>query len=81
MYGSKIVIHETQFKVARVLNARRGCWITMKEIVDDVYGDDEDGGPLDAKSVVRQTIHRLKRKGWPIVNNLRGYSLLEGWTP
>ena len=74
-------MNETQFKVARILNARRGCWITLKEMIDDVYEDDTEGGPMGAENSVRQAVHRLRRKGWPIVNNLRGYSLLKGWTP
>ena len=34
----------------------------FEELTDSLYGDREDGGPLDPHNVISVTIHRLKKK-------------------
>lgn len=51
-----------------VRNAHHG--ITLPKLVDAVYADDPNGGPLYASTVVQQIIHRVNKRlfvsGWVI---------------
>lgn len=56
--------------------------ISKAELIDALYGDDPDGGPDFADSVVKVHICRLRRKlapyGWKIDTEYnRGYALQE----
>lgn len=37
------------------------------EMGDALYGDDEEGGPLNMRGVLRMMIKRLRDTGWPVV--------------
>ena len=60
-----------------------GQWHDTSEIVDRLYGDREDGGPLMAQTVVGQFVHRLRRAGVDIEGRLgaRGGYRLRPSTP
>jgi DNA-binding response OmpR family regulator len=42
--------------------AEGGNYARASDIIDRLYGDDEEGGPLYARESVRVTVHRLRRK-------------------
>jgi len=72
--GGKGLVDESRFRGihARVLNIVRNSpqGITLLDLVDAVYADDENGGPLYANLVVQQIIRRINRRisvsGWSI---------------
>lgn len=44
---------------------------TQEQLIDAIWGDDEDGGPLCVEDILRQHIHCLRkhlRDGWDVVN-------------
>lgn len=47
------------------------------EIVDALYGDDEDGGPLNARPVIRLMVMRLRDAGWAILLERNGVYRLD----
>ena len=53
-------------KILAALEARRGEWVTVAELVEALYGDREDGGAEAACVVVRYAVHRLRRRGVPV---------------
>jgi DNA-binding response OmpR family regulator len=50
-----------QSKIARALAARPGKWVNSQALVDAVYADDPNGGPLSAYDSMRAALNRLKR--------------------
>jgi DNA-binding response OmpR family regulator len=42
--------------------AQGGNYARVTDIIDRLYGEDEEGGPLYARECVRVTVHRLRRK-------------------
>lgn len=43
------------------LFAARGGYVPTKDMINAVYGDCEDGGPLTADNCIRVTMHRSRR--------------------
>ncbi len=43
------------------LAAHQGCTFCMAEMVNAIYGDHEDGGPLHANSALNVYLHEIKR--------------------
>lgn len=50
--------------------------VTIDALIDQVYFDDADGGPIDARSSVASTVARMRkllpRYGWTIPRGSRG---------
>jgi hypothetical protein len=42
------------------------------ELVEYIYGDDLDGGPLWAPTIITATVHRLRKSGHKIMSGRRG---------
>ena len=58
------------------MGQHRGHIVSLGELIDWVYREDEDGGPFDAESMIRWGVMRLRERGVPIENvNGRGYVL------
>ncbi len=55
----------TQRRILRLLISHEGRNLTVKEVVDHIYSDDEDGGPLYAESVVSTLVYSIRRKLLP----------------
>ena len=73
----------SQAAIMWLLAARRGAIVSFPEIVDWIYADDPDGGPLDVRNCVDIAIVRLRRAlreaGAPIEIHThwgRGYELI-----
>lgn len=68
--------------LARLAVSRRA--VSTNELVDWVYGDDEDGGPLWAADCIRNSIHTIRRRTRHLICPFRvmthgrgiGYSIL-----
>lgn len=50
----------------KLLAALAGGPTTMDQIVDRIYGDDPDGGPLDAPAAIWREMHRLRGRGYAL---------------
>jgi hypothetical protein len=50
-----------QHRVLAALTAAGPTGLTIAEMVDTVYGDRADGGPLHAANGIAQAIHALRR--------------------
>jgi DNA-binding response OmpR family regulator len=68
--------------IVAFLARRRGAVVPSEDIVDYVYRDDPDGGPLWATTTVKVIIHRYRPKlqafGWTVKGQsgqAGGYSL------
>jgi hypothetical protein len=46
--------------------------LRRKELVEYIYGDDPDGGPLWASTTITQAVHRLRKGGHKITSGYRG---------
>jgi hypothetical protein len=46
--------------------------LRWKELVEYVYGDDPEGGPLWAPTSITVTVHRLRKSGHKIMSGRRG---------
>ncbi len=46
--------------------------VSMASLIDWIYGEDEDGGPLHAKESVREAIWRLRKEGFRISKRYGG---------
>jgi DNA-binding response OmpR family regulator len=44
------------------LTERRGRFVSHEDLVDRLWGDDEDGGPCTANNVIRQRVWGIRRK-------------------
>ncbi len=75
-------------QIMDALNRARGRSLSVAQIVDQVYGDDPDGGPLTAEGQVKKQIHfaRFGHEGYASVRSIgldikaardRGYWLTE----
>ena len=53
-------------RVVRRLAWRPGLWVQMPDLVDAVYGDDAEGGPLDPMNVIRRQIFRSQDRLVPL---------------
>jgi DNA-binding response OmpR family regulator len=62
---------------ARFLNCllcNQGRIVTHQELVDWMWGDDPDGGPLDPNGIIKTRVCWLRFLGWPIETSWgRGY--------
>jgi DNA-binding response OmpR family regulator len=48
------------FRLVTGLLAASGHWLSRDEIIDRLYGDCEDGGPLDPHGVIKVSVHRQR---------------------
>lgn len=58
-----------QLLEARLLNCLRqaqGAWVPLEVLACAMYGDREDGGPLDIANNIRQFAHRLRSRFYPV---------------
>ncbi|WP_374634012.1 helix-turn-helix domain-containing protein [Ferrovibrio sp.] len=61
--------------ILSALAQQRRIW-SMQELIERLYGDDPNGGPLDARGSIKVAIHHLRRAGHDIRRELyRGYYL------
>jgi hypothetical protein len=62
---------------ARLLSAlAAGGIVTQRDLIDAMWGDDPEGGPLDADGIMRQHIYSLRQRDYPIRNYPKlGYEL------
>jgi hypothetical protein len=64
-----------QSAVLNCLRGNQGRITSLSELVDYVYREDPEGGPLGAGNCVAVAIMKLRRRGFPIRNHpWRGYS-------
>ncbi len=49
------------FQVALVLCARQGGVVAMDDLIDFLYGDDPDGGPVTAEKLVHMYVMRTRK--------------------
>lgn len=52
-----------------ILQIHEGGWVKYEELVDYVWGDREDGGPLSAMNCVAVMANRLRNRGYDIAAN------------
>lgn len=48
------------------LGAHRGRVVTKAELIDWLYCDDEEGGPMTADHILDVQVHHLRARGVPI---------------
>jgi len=58
--------HTVAARLATLLRGQAGRVVPYGELIDALYGDDPDGGPLYASNVLRVLASRLRHKGVPI---------------
>ena len=46
--------------------------LRRNELVEYIYGDDPEGGPLWAPTIITVTVHRLRKSGHKIMSGRRG---------
>jgi DNA-binding response OmpR family regulator len=62
--------------VLNCLLVNQGRIVSVDELVEYVWGDDEDGGPVGAREMIRMYAVMLRRMGWEIDNiHGRGYAI------
>jgi DNA-binding response OmpR family regulator len=57
-----IPVGPVQSRVMAELMQRFGEFVSRDRLVDIAYGDDPDGGPLDANNSMAKTVHDLRVK-------------------
>lgn len=68
-------------RVLSLLAAAPGEFIATSDIVDRIYGWDEDGGPLHANENIRSAVRKLRQDGFRIETTYgRGYRLVDADT-
>ncbi len=45
---------------------RRGKAVELRDLADDLWRSDSEGGPADSRGVLKQYLMRLRQRGWPI---------------
>src|SRR5258708_5967976 len=61
--------------VSTLLAASPGCVISTDQLIDWLYGEAPNGGPLEARACVAVAVYHLRRRGLPIKSHgYRGYS-------
>lgn len=71
-------------RILRLLINNEGRNLTTEEMVDYLYADDENGGPLTAKSVIGAVTSRIRKKLLPEYKIMLGcpfYSLHKSSAP
>lgn len=63
------------FIMARILDAIGRSPITPPDLVEAVYADDPNGGPLTAHQIVELYLWKLRRMGYPIIYTSGHYML------
>lgn len=70
-----------QRAVLGTLASRRGGIVSRDTIVDEMYADREDGGPLNTRDVIAVRTSQLRKLGFAIVtHHSRGLSYSPDWT-
>ncbi|HDZ73184.1 MAG TPA: winged helix family transcriptional regulator [Aurantimonas coralicida] len=49
-------------RLLAVLRSARGAWVRTGDLVDAIYGDRADGGPVTADTIVRVWAYTLRRR-------------------
>ena len=67
--------HRLQACIASLLTRSPGRFFTTQELINAVYSDDPDGGPLNPRANITTAIYMLRKHGLKIDNdrNCRGY--------
>lgn len=55
-----------QYRLLAKLSEHKGVPVSIDDLIDAIYGDDETGGPLDAVGNIRVALHNLREKGFRI---------------
>lgn len=75
------VLPRNQFMIFERLHRSRGMFVPTDHLINRLYADDIDGGPLDARKTISVLICYLRKRlppGWAIENVWgRGYRLVE----
>jgi DNA-binding response OmpR family regulator len=59
-----------------MLRVKAPTIVSKKELIDWLYADAQDGGPLFAETIITLTVHSLRKDGFRITNHWgRGYSM------
>lgn len=53
-------------KLIAYLGEHRGQWVTRAELLDVLYADREDGGPLNPNGVLQVIMSQLRKAGIPL---------------
>lgn len=62
--------------ISTMLAVRAPQVTTWRELADSIYGDDPNGGPLDARNCIVTAVCTLRKRGVPIrTEGWRGYYL------
>lgn len=63
-------------RIVDALSRAHPCAVTIDALIDHVYFDDADGGPIAARNSVASTVARMRkllpRYGWTIPRGSRG---------
>ncbi len=66
--------NETASRVLNRLRLAEGAHVSVRTLEDAAFGHRRDGGPEHAEKIVRLTIYRLRKRGFPIKTTWsRGY--------
>jgi DNA-binding response OmpR family regulator len=60
-----------QARLINVLRSVEGRWMTAAELVSEVYGPREDGGPLSARNCLTALVRAVRARGYPIESKIR----------
>ncbi len=55
-------------RLIEALSARRGVVVSHAELIERLWGDDPDGGPLGAAKSLSVHVTHLRARGYPIRN-------------
>lgn len=66
--------HWTKSKIINALRTTGKRGMTLSELIEELYGNDERGGPDDPALLIQTHIYYLRQMGFPI-KTARGYKL------
>lgn len=69
-------LSESHRKIFSRLSTRLGAEVSSDTLIDTLYSDREDGGPIAARLVLSQLVHTLNKRieahGWIVTSRGRG---------
>jgi hypothetical protein len=64
-----------QQRLVDILHANHGAFVPCEDIITGLWGDDEDGGPLNARNVLSVMVHKLRLMEFKISAARKAYAL------
>lgn len=55
-------LSHTETRLVDALRAKPGTWVTTEWLVDQVYWNDRDGGPLSGSKAIHIHVHNVRKK-------------------